>query len=571
MCADLQAPLTEPDTGHSAPEYPPEDPLRGVADTHVHMFSHLAFGGGVIAGAAYDPDNGIRGALAPDYGTDLELVSFIGTPLPAAICPATIPACGRRLFHGDHTVIDDSVGEFTADDADSNFGAPLFNGWPTWRSTTHQQVYYKWLERAWRGGLRVMTMLAVDNEALCWLSKRRRDADCSRPMAGIDAQIAATKQFESWLNQQPDGGWFKIVYDPAEAEAAVWDGKLAVVLGIEVDTLFDCKPGACSADDVLRKVDEYYALGVRHVFPTHDFDTAFAGTAIWSDELNAGNAVTIGQWYEAEVCSTSDFELSRIPVLSDIPWLLGRAGPYPSYPEGPVCNPRGLTDLGELLLNALMDHGMLIDIDHLSAHAIDRTIELARARDGYPLMSGHSLFSELYAETAQRHERMRTPEQLAALRELGGLVSVMTTDELSSAADCKHSTHTFALSYEHALSQLQGAVAIGSDFNGLADHIGPRFGDDACRGDARQARTERLTQPRLEYPFELPGFGSFERHVTGQRTFDFNTDGLAHIGLLPDMLADLQTLGVDTEPLFHSAEAYILTWTRAVERSYSGN
>jgi microsomal dipeptidase-like Zn-dependent dipeptidase len=130
--------------------------------------------------------------------------------------------------------------------------------------------------------------------------------------------------------------------------------------------------------------------------------------------------------------------------------------------------------------------------------------------------------------------------------------------------------HTFALNYSYAVAQMQGSVAFGSDFNGLAAHTGPRFGDDACLRDVRQARTERLTQPRLAYPFELPGFGSFDRQVTGQRTFDFNTDGLAHIGLLPDLIADLQTLGVDVEPLFRSAEAYIRTWARALARASSG-
>jgi microsomal dipeptidase-like Zn-dependent dipeptidase len=517
-----------------------------------------------MAGLPYHPSAGARAALAPDYGTDLDLVSFLGTPLSAALCPATIPDCGRLLFHGDHTPIDDSVGAFTSDRADSNFGAPLFNGWPTWRSTTHQQVYYKWLERAWRGGMRLMTMLAVDNEALCWLSKRRSDADCNRTMAGVDAQIAAAKEFESWLEQQPDGGWFEIVYDPEQAEAAIRAGKLAVVLGIEVDSLFECKLGTCNADDVQRKVDEYHALGIRHIYPIHDFDTPFGGTALWSDILNVGNAVTTGQWYGAETCSAADFELSQIPVVSDIPWLLGRAGSYPNYPDGPVCNSQGITALGEQLLAAVMDKGMLIDVDHMSARAIDDTIELARARGGYPLVTGHTLFSDLYAGTAQRHERMRTGAQLQAIRELGGLVSVMTSDELTQASDCKNSTHTFALNYQYALSQMQGPVAFGTDFNGLASHTGPRFGDDACSQDVRQAREERLTQPRLLYPFELPGFGSFEHQVTGQRTFDFNTDGLAHIGLLPDMIADLQTLGVDVEPLFRSAQAYVQTWKQAL-------
>jgi hypothetical protein len=30
----------------------------------------------------------------------------------------------------------------------------------------HQQMYYRWLERAYRGGLRLMVMLAVNNEVI---------------------------------------------------------------------------------------------------------------------------------------------------------------------------------------------------------------------------------------------------------------------------------------------------------------------------------------------------------------------------------------------------------------------
>jgi hypothetical protein len=97
-------------------------------------------------------------------------------------------------------------------------------------------------------------------------------------------------------------------------------------------------------------------------------------------------------------------------------------------------------------------------------------------------------------------------------------------------------------------------------------HVGPRYGDDACGQDPRQAAGEPSSK-RLAYPFTLPGFGTFSKQVTGQRTFDFNSDGLAHIGLFPDLIADLMQLGVDVEPLLRSAAAYVETWRRAVRLS----
>ena len=49
------------------------------------------------------------------------------------------------------------------------------------------------------------------------------------------------------------------------------------------------------------------------------------------------------------------------------------------------------------------------------------------------------------------------------------------------------------------------------------------------------------------------------------RTYDFNVDGLAHFGLIPDMLQDLKNVGLsqgDFQSLFSSAESYIEMWEK---------
>jgi hypothetical protein len=105
---------------------------------------------------------------------------------------------------------------------------------------------------------------------------------------------------------------------------------------------------------------------------------------------------------------------------------------------------------------------------------------------------------------------------------------------------------------------------MGSDFNGVAGHVGPRFGNGACAGSATQRVAQERAHNRLTYPFTIPGFGTFDRQVSGQKTYDFNVDGLAHIGLLPDMVADLKKIGVTDDqlkPLFGSAQAYINMWS----------
>jgi hypothetical protein len=109
---------------------------------------------------------------------------------------------------------------------------------------------------------------------------------------------------------------------------------------------------------------------------------------------------------------------------------------------------------------------------------------------------------------------------------------------------------------------------------GIAGHVGPRFGSGACGGhlDQRGWQERADSQPqynqfsgRLKYPFTLPGFGTFDKQVSGQKTYDFNVDGLAHVGLLPDMVADMMNVGVTAQqlqPLFGSAQAYINMWSK---------
>lgn len=61
------------------------------------------------------------------------------------------------------------------------------------------------------------------------------------------------------------------------------------------------------------------------------------------------------------------------------------------------------------------------------------------------------------------------------------------------------------------------------------------------------------------------------RYKTGNRYWDFNTDGMAHYGLMPDFLQDLRNIG--TPHLFvllRSAEDYIQMWEKAQAASGTG-
>ncbi|MCA9627418.1 MAG: hypothetical protein KC766_07120, partial [Myxococcales bacterium] len=59
---------------------------------------------------------------------------------------------------------------------------------------------------------------------------------------------------------------------------------------------------------------------------------------------------------------------------------------------------------------------------------------------------------------------------------------------------------------------------------------------------------------------------TFSAPHLGNRDVDFNTEGMIHIGLLPEYIQDARNTGVTDETLesmFRSAEGYIRMWERA--------
>ena len=250
-----------------------------------------------------------------------------------------------------------------------------------------------------------------------------------------------------------------------------------------------------------------------------------------------------------------------------------------------TCNQQGLAPLGDFLVNEMMHRGMIIDVDHMSIKALDRTLQLAEAK-AYPgIVASHVLTFEL-ASQPMRHERLRTRAQLNRIARLGGMIAVMTqaanrgcdigeaypcVDDhyglpatTGVATECPGWSTTFAHMFEHAVDAMTvdgvkpPGIAFGTDFNGLSSHNRPRFGSLGCANQAASVPAP--------YPFTLEGFGTFNRQQTSDRVFDYNTDGLAHVGLLPDMVADLKKVGMSDAalaPLFGSAEAYLRMWELA--------
>lgn len=467
--------------------------LFGYADAHVHLPAEDRAGGQVVAGRTFD-----RFGITRALGNDAEVHGPDGS----------LDVTGNLLRSGSPAGTHDTE------------GWPGFAGWPAFATYTHQQVYYRWLQRAWLGGLRLAVAQAVEDQPLCAIEPRRSHS-CDETET-IRAEVARLRALQDYVDAQSGGpgrGWFRLVYGPAQARRTIGAGKLAVVIGVEASNPFGCSLRAgrpqCDRTDVDRGIALYRRLGIRTMFIAHWVDNAFAGAALeGGDKGTFIGAMNVEQ-------TGSPFATGACPE----PGQGEEVAPLP----GKRCNTRGLSALGRYLVGRLIDARMLIEADHLSERARLEVLDLAAAR-GYPLLSSHTNTGGLW-----------TAQDLSRLRALGGYVTARPDQAPALAAQLRR--------YRRAGFS---GVGLGTDTGGFAALPGPAAG--------------AATDP-LRYPFRsYDGRVLFGRQRTGTRTFDVNADGVAHYGLMPDLLANVQRVGGGRRALrtlFRSADAYLRTWRRA--------
>lgn len=532
-----------------------QTPIRGFADLHNHQFANEGFGGKLMFGKPFSADGNIANAIgwcqngSHGFGGAADIIgNALGEIRPALPLP--------RHFVG---------------------GYPEFDGWPRWTTKTHQQVYIDWLRRAVDGGLRLMVMHAVNNKVLCGIEGN--DGRGCNDMANVDRQIAAAYAMEAYVDSvSPNNdGWYKIVESAAEARQVASQGKLAVVLGIEVDELFNCgaKDGACDDAHIKQELQKYHGMGVRHLFPIHVFNNQFGGAALYNSDFNYGNKIVTGDWFQARDCSNEGYGFNfQSSLLGNVISTFAGAGPAPGY-TGSACNTQGLTTLGRGLIKKMMARHMIIDVDHMSALATNDAFSILEPED-FPVAAGHTGFTGI-SIGAKNSEGEKTDANIAKITQLGGVIAPILhqgkTGDVnyqgaSVANDCDESSHSWAQAYLYVKDKIgaNAAVGLGSDFNGLAGLPSPRFGSEACAGNGGQAGNQ---SGGVSYPFTADTGVVMGKSTIGgdgdkipAREIDYNTDGLAHVGLLPDMLEDLRVAGADMNPIYRSAEAYIAMWEK---------
>ncbi|AUY52750.1 discoidin domain-containing protein [Streptomyces sp. CB01881] len=479
--------------------------VRGFVDAHDHIMANEAFGGRLICGKAFS-EAGVADALKD--------------------CPEHYPDGSLAIF------------DFITKGGDGKHdpvGWPTFKDWPAHDSLTHQQNYYAWIERAWRGGQRVLVNDLVTNGVICSVYFFK-DRSCDE-MTSIRLQAQKTYELQAYIDTMfggPGKGWFRIVTDSAQAREVVKQGKLAVVLGVETSEPFGCKQildvAQCSKADIDRGLDELYGLGVRSMFLCHKFDNALCGVRF--DEGALGTAINVGQFlstgtfWKTEQCAGPQHDnpigLAPAPAAQQ---QLPQGVAVPSYATDARCNTRGLTDLGEYAVRGLMKRKMMLEVDHMSVKAADRSFDILES-ESYPgVLSSHSWMDLDWTERVYK---------------LGGFVAQYMNGAEAFSNEAKR---TDALRDKY-----QVGYGYGTDMNGVGGWPGPRGAD---------------TANPVRYPFRSVDGGSvIDRQTAGSRTWDINTDGAAHYGLVPDWIEDIRQVGGQgvVDDLFRGAESYLTTW-----------
>jgi hypothetical protein len=514
-CADY--PEAELDaTGTPARGATPYGQVRGLLDGHMHWVNFEYLGGNFHCGKPWHP-YGIPFAL-PDCSS-IEGPQGLAAPMQ------------NFLNYGNPVSPHDTA------------GWPKLTAWAH-SNLTYEGNYYRWVQRVWMAGERLMVMPVNENRILCELQANRRNS-CDE-MASARLELRDIHELQDYVDAQAGGpgkGFFQIVTDPFQARRVINEGKLAVVLEVEISEPFGCRgwdSPTCDQGQIDRELQDLYDRGVRSSLLLNKFDNPLTGVRFDSGPvgalINGGNKLSAGSFWSAETCKgpEHDNEIDTFvpPASSYLAQLMNQLGvppgTLPAYPPAPHCNTRGLTALGAHTVEDMMDHGMIVNPDHMSQKGVDGTLKLAEARNYSGVISPHGWMD---------------PRNWPRIWKLGG----MAFPNAGNAASFVQEWRT----YRPARTPYFFGWGWGADLGGLAEQGAP----------------PDQNAPQVQYPFKsLDGSVTLDRQRTGDRLFDYNHDGVAHYGLYADWTDEVRSLGGPqiVDDLLNGPEAYLEMWERAV-------
>lgn len=552
--------------GVSGPVFktPVGQPVIGFAEVHAHM----------AMGSDMSDGSGDRGPSAGGvmYG---HAVNRFGVSHALEDCavmhgPEGTLSAENIILDQDPTSTHDTV------------GWPTFAGWPQRDSQLHQQMYYRWVERAYRAGLRTMVIHGTNIEALCDIAKLTvgdKMADCTDMGVGTK-QVEYLFDIQNYIDAQEGGpgkGWFRIVKDPTEARAVIAEGKMAVIPGLEFSNIFRCtvtflpdgsEISGCTREEIDQQIDEIWELGVRAVFPYHDVDSSLGGTGIFSSVLNyVGATGTKGFWktYPCEdggegptyffdagaVMETAPLTQFNDPFTQTLMDLTG--GVLPLYGPGRQCNARDVTDLGKYAIDKIMKKGFTIDIDHAEIRSKQYLLDqAARFTPNYPMISGHGGHGGISNAQARQ------------IVQQGGIIY----PAVQNGAGYKSFLDKLKPIWTESGTARPLAIGYGADANGLAN-----LPQSRGAGATPVVHPFTLFQGEGWGPqYAAAGIAPVQVEllaIPGGQSWHSDEVGMAHYGMVADIVEEIRIEGGQeaTDALYRSAETYLQLWEQTLAAS----
>ena len=504
--------------------------LTGFVDMHTHPMAHLGFGGKLVHGApdintlmpAIPSGNGclhyaypksVAQALSSDRATHggWGFDNTCGDEIRKAVIRATEEGLGAQIAHHEEGALP----------------YPFLTRWPAHDDVTHQQMWIDWIRRAHdAGGLNVIVALAVNNATLASAVMGPGDINGD----DVSSAIVQLDEMTKMVNRHAD--FMEIAKSPAEMRIINAKGKLAVILGVEIDNIGnlhqnpDVDPYDLSAAGraaVTAALDNLWYRGVRYVFPIHLIDNTLGGTAVYTDAFNLSNRHQTGSWWDLG-CSAPGSGISYKYVKGGFDFGMAaikavKLGVFDEAPDPVSCpsgsghvNQKSLTPMGEFTLMEMMRRGMIIDVDHMSERAVNATLELAESLD-YPVNSGHNA-----PRSFNKSENGRTEDQYRIIVKLGGMIGLGHSGSATK----------FVQNYRK--------VASISRSGGLFEALDPIGTDRIAIGTDGNVLNE-LPGPDPNAQIAAPSTYTF-----GARTWNYNTDGMAHYGMYPEFVRSFKAV-----------------------------
>ena len=257
--------------------------VRGFMEGHMHWTTFNYLGGNFFCGRPWHP-----------YGIPFALPDCSSVEGPQG----TAAPLQNTLNYGNPAQPHDTR------------GYPHLTSWGSANNLTYEGMYWRWVERAWASGLRLMVMSVNENRELCELQANRK-YPCDE-MTTVRRGFQTIREMQRYVDAQAGGpgkGYFQIVTNPNDARRVINAGRMAVVLEIEISELFGCRnlqQPTCDKASVDRQLDEMHRLGVRSSLLLNKFDNPLTGVRFDSGPIgvviNAGNRNSAGSFWSAETC-----------------------------------------------------------------------------------------------------------------------------------------------------------------------------------------------------------------------------------------------------------------------------